>query len=69
MTEKNNINHRKKMAQFRYRDEILHLYHEKKSLNEITKIINRKLVHTKLKIQLSKSTIYKVIKKYSNSKD
>jgi len=66
---KNNINHIKKMAQLRYKDEILHLYHEKKSLNEITKIINRKLVHTKLNVKLSKSTIYKVIKKYSNSKD
>ena len=68
MTEKNDRNHRKKMAQFRYRDEILHLYHEKKSLNEITKIINRKLVHTKLNVKLSRSTIYKVIKKYTKEK-
>jgi hypothetical protein len=58
------INHIKKMAQLRYKDEILKLYNEKKSLDEITKIINRKLSHTKLQVKLSRSTIYKIIKKY-----
>jgi DNA-binding transcriptional MerR regulator len=68
MIEKNNINHRKKMAQLRYKDEILRLNRNGLSLSEITKFINGKLAHTKLNVKLSRSTIYKVIKKYTKEK-
>ena len=59
------INYLKKLAQLRYKDEILRLHEDGSSLSEITKKINRRLVHIKLKTQLSKSTIYKIIKKYA----
>jgi hypothetical protein len=69
MTEKNDRNHRKKMAQLRYKDEIFRLYKNGLPLSEITKKINKRLIHTKLKIQLSKSTIYKVIKNMKRIKN
>ena len=63
MTKK--INYLKKLAQLRYRDEILQLHKNGLSLSEVTKEINRRLAHTKLETKLSRSTIYKIIKKYS----
>jgi len=58
------INYLKKLAQLRYKGEILRLHEDGLSLSEITKIVNRKLSHTKLQVKLSRSTIYKIIKKY-----
>jgi len=54
-------NHAKKMAQLRYKKEIIELSKDK-SIREITEIINKKLAHTILKTKLSKSTIAKIIK-------
>ena len=58
------INHIKKMAQLRYRDEILKLHKNGLSLTEITKEINKRLIHTKLETKLSRSTIHKLVQKY-----
>ena len=58
------INHIKKMAQLRYRDEILQLHKNGLSLSEITKEINKRLIHTKLDTKLSRSTIHKLVQKY-----
>jgi len=57
-------NYAKKLARLRYKDEILRLHEQKKSVREIEKIINFKLARTNLKTSLSKSTIHSVIKKY-----
>jgi len=57
-----NINHKKNMGFLRYKKEILELHAKKTSVREITEIINKKLVHTNLKITLSKSFIFKKIK-------
>jgi len=54
-------NHAKKMAQLRYKEEIIDLSKDK-SIREITEIINKKIAHTILKTKLSKSTIAKIIK-------
>lgn len=59
------INYNKKMAQLRYKDKIIRLHiYEKKSIREITKIINYSLMRTKLKVTLSKSTVATIIKEY-----
>jgi len=57
-------NYAKKLARLRYKDEILRLHEQKKSVREIEKIINFKLARTNLKTSLSKSTIHSIIKKY-----
>jgi hypothetical protein len=56
-------NYAKKLARLRYRDEILRMSLEKKSIREITKLINFRLARTNLKITLSRDTIQKIIKK------
>jgi len=56
------INYTKKMAQLRYKDEILHLHNQGKSIREITQKINYKLARTKhQKCTLSRDTIHKII--------
>ena len=57
-------NYAKKIAKLRYKDEILELHKQKKSIREITRAINYKLARTNLKTSLSKSTIATIIKKY-----
>jgi hypothetical protein len=64
MNRKNGTNYYKKLARLKYKDEILELYNKKNSIDEITKKINRRLSYSKLDVTLSRSTIYKVIKKY-----
>jgi len=62
--EKLSPNYAKKLAKLRYKDEILELNQQQKSIREIEKIINYKLARTNLKTSLSKSTIHTIIKKY-----
>lgn len=62
--EKIKPNHAKKMAKLRYKDEILTLRKDGKSLAEITKLINYKLVRTHLHTTLSQSSISNIIKEY-----
>jgi len=59
---KSDINYLKRMAQLRYRDEILLLNKQGKSIRKITQIINYKLARTKFKVSLSRDTIHKIIK-------
>lgn len=65
--EKLSPNYAKKLAKLRYKDEILQLHQQKKSVREIAKIINYKLARTNLKTSLSKSTVATIIKKYKES--
>ena len=60
------INYSKKMAQLRYKDLILQMYRDKKSIAEITKNINFRLSHTKQKVKLSETTIRNLIKRYKD---
>lgn len=70
---KRSPNEAKRLARLKYKDEVLQLHRSGKSIREITKIINRKLACTSLrierkdgsieKVQLSKSTIAELIKK------
>jgi len=62
--EKLSPNYAKKLAKLRYKDEILRLHQQKRSVREIEKIINYKLARTNLKTSLSKSTIHSIVKKY-----
>jgi len=57
-------NYAKKMAQLRYKDEILKLHFQKKSIRDIEQIINYKLARTNLNTKLSKSSIHSIIPKY-----
>jgi len=57
-------NHKKLMVQLRFKDEILKMKADGKSINEITKAINKRAIQTKLKVTLSASTIRNLIKKY-----
>jgi hypothetical protein len=59
---KTGINYTKKMAQLRYRDKILSLHAQGKSIRGITQDINYKLARTKLKVSLSRDTIHSIIK-------
>ena len=54
------------MAQLRYKDLILQMYRDKKSIAEITKNINFRLSHTKQKVKLSETTIRNLIKRYKD---
>ena len=65
MNKKNGTNYYKKLAQLKYKDEILELYNKKISIDKITTKINRRLSYSKLNVTLSRSTIYKIIKKYA----
>jgi len=66
--EKLKPNYAKKLAQLRYKDEILMLHLQKHSIASIAKKINFKLVRTNLKTTLSDATIRNVIKKYGSNK-
>ena len=60
--EKAKINHRKKMAKYRYQDLIYEMYIEKHSIATISKKINFRLSRTELKVKLSDTTISNIIK-------
>ena len=64
--EKNNSRFIKKMAQLRFKDEIIKLHKDGLSIRKIEQKINYKLARTNLKTSLSKSTIYNIIKKYNH---
>jgi hypothetical protein len=56
-------NHIKKMAQLRYRDEIISLHEQGLSIAEITQKINFRLARTKFqKTTLSRDTIHRIVK-------
>jgi len=59
---------KKRLAKLRYKDKILKLHKEGKTLKQITQIINYSLIRTNLKTTLSTSSIYKIIQKYKNIK-
>ena len=52
------------MAQLKYKDLILQMHVEKKSVAETTKNLNFRLSRSKLKTTLSESTVRILIKKY-----
>ena len=58
-----NINYRKKLAQLKYKDLILELHKNEKSIRDITNSINYRLARTNLKVSLSNFTIHSIIKK------
>ncbi len=58
-----NINYRKKLAQLKYKDLILELHKNEKSIRDITNSINYRLARTNLKVSLSIFTIHSIIKK------
>ncbi len=58
-----NINYRKKLAQLKYKDLILELHENEKSIRDITNSINYRLARTNLKVSLSIFTIHSIIKK------
>ena len=57
---------KKRLAKLRYKDKILQLHKQGKSLKEITQIVNYSLVRTNLKTTLSSSSIHRIIQKYKN---
>ena len=61
-----NINYRKKLAQLKYKDLILELHENEKSIRDITNSINYRLARTNLKVSLSIFTIHSIIKKAKN---
>ena len=58
-----NINYHKKLAQLKYKDLILELHENEKSIRDITSNINYRLARTDLKVSLSIFTIHSIIKK------
>ena len=61
-----NINYKKKLAQLKYRDLILELDKNQKSIRDITSNINYRLARSNLKVSLSIFTIHSIIKKAKN---
>ncbi len=61
-----NINYRKKLAQLKYKDLVLELHKNEKSIRYITSNINYRLARTDLKVSLSIFTIHSIIKKAKN---
>ena len=61
-----NINYRKKLAQLKYKDLILDLHKNDKSIRDITNSINYRLERTNLKVLLSIFIIHSIIKKAKN---
>ena len=61
-----NINYRKKLARLKYKDLILDLHENEKSIRDITNSINYRLARTNLKVSLSIFTIHSIIKKAKN---
>ena len=64
----NGIRYKQKIAKLRYKDYILQLHQQGKSYTQITELVNKRLRHTNLKIQLSRITIYNIVKKYEGQK-
>ena len=58
-----NINYKKKLAQLKYKDLILELDKNQKSIRDITNSINYRLARSNLKVSLSIFTIHSIIKK------
>ena len=58
-----NINYKKKLARLKYKDLILELHKNGKSIRDIMQDINYRLARTNLKVTLSKSTIHTIILK------
>ena len=58
-----NINYKKKLAQLKYKDLILDLHKNQKSIRDITSNINYRLARSNLKTSLSIFTIHSIIKK------
>ena len=61
-----NINYKKKLARLKYKDLILDLHKNEKSIRDITNSINYRLARTNLKVSLSIFTIHSIIKKAKN---
>ena len=58
-----NINYRKKLARLKYKDLILELHKNGKSIRDITDNINYRLARSNLEVSLSIFTIHSIIKK------
>ena len=58
-----NINYKKKLAQLKYKDLILELHKNEKSIRDITSNINYRLARSNLEVSLSIFTIHSIIKK------
>ena len=58
-----NINYRKKLARLKYKDLILELHKNGKSIRDITDNINYRLARSNLQVSLSSFTIHSIIKK------
>ena len=58
-----NINYRKKLARLKYKDLILELHKNEKSIRDITYDVNYRLARSNLKTSLSIFTIHSIIKK------
>lgn len=61
-----NINYKKKLARLKYKDLILELHKNEKSIRDITYDVNYRLARTNLKTSLSIFTIHSIIKKAKN---
>ena len=61
-----NINYKKKLAQLKYKDLILELHKNGKSIRDITDNINYRLARTNIKVSLSIFTIHSILKKAKN---
>ena len=61
-----NINYKKKLAQLKYKELILELDKNEKSIRYITSNINYRLARSNLKVSLSIFTIHSIIKKAKN---
>ena len=58
-----NINYRKKLARLKYKDLILELHKNGKSIRDISDNINYRLARSSLQVSLSIFTIHSIIKK------
>ena len=58
------VRYKQKIAKLKYKDLILELHRQGKSYSKITNLVNKRLKHTNLKITLSRTTIYNIVKKY-----
>ena len=61
-----NINYRKKLARLKYKDLILELHKNGKSIRDIADNINYRLARSNLQVSLSIFTIHSIIKKAKN---
>ena len=61
-----NINYRKKLARLKYKDLILELHKNEKSIRDITDNINYRLARSNLQVSLSIFTIHSILKKEKN---